>query len=208
MTTLTITREIAQKVRDVVDAGLSHGVGQPVPGQMCVEAAVCFALGLEHGDDPGCVARTVRRLKIGLNDRAWSSNEARAAGLRRLAIAQLGSKGVVDDQEFIRRVVDATICKAVPAGLRAAARCNPKHAEALERAAVKCEQAGTRESCEEARKVARAAAADAAAAAAADADAARDKSLATYAEWVVEILIDMKAPGCQWLDLVPLTKVA
>jgi hypothetical protein len=39
--------------------------------------------------------------------------------------------------------------------------------------------------------------------AAADADA-RDKSLATYAEWVVEILIDMNAPGCEWLDLTPL----
>jgi hypothetical protein len=23
------------------------------------------------------------------------------------------------------------------------------------------------------------------------------------AEWVVEILIDLNAPGCQWLDLVP-----
>ena len=54
-----------------------------------------------------------------------------------------------------------------------------------------------------------AAAADAAvdAAAAVDADAvdayaaARDKSLADYAEAVVQILIEMKAPGCQWLAL-------
>lgn len=47
---VTITKEIAQKVRDTVDAGLSEGVGKPIPGQMCVEAAVCFAL----GQAPGC----------------------------------------------------------------------------------------------------------------------------------------------------------
>ena len=39
--------------------------------------------------------------------------------------------------------------------------------------------------------------------AAADADA-RDSSLAAYCERVVQILIAMNAPGCQWLDLAPL----
>ena len=61
---IEITREIATKVLACVDAGLVHGVGRPVPGQMCVEAAVCYALGLPHGDDPKCVAPTLRRLKI------------------------------------------------------------------------------------------------------------------------------------------------
>ena len=50
------------------------------------------------------------------------------------------------------------------------------------------------------------AAAYAAAYAAADADAAakqkaRDEVLATYAEDIVQILIEMNAPGCQWLAL-------
>ena len=40
-----ITREIAQKVLNTVDAGLTKGIGESIPGQMCVEAAVCFALG-------------------------------------------------------------------------------------------------------------------------------------------------------------------
>jgi hypothetical protein len=244
-----ITREIATKVRDIVDAGLSEGVGRPIAGQMCVEAAVCFALGLPHGDDPKCVAQPLRRLKIRLNDAAWSSNEARAKGLRRLALAQLGSAGMLDERAFVRRVVDVTIRKAVPSGLRAAARVNPTHADRLEAAAVRCETEGTQQSCEEARDVAHAAAADAyaaayaaaaaahaaaaaahAAAAAAhaaaaayaaadayadadaDADAAaasaRDRALAEYAEWMVQILIDMNAPGCQWLDLVPLDEAA
>jgi hypothetical protein len=171
--TQQMTREIARRVVETVDAGLTHGIGQPVPGQMCVEAAVCYALGMPHGDNPACVSDAIRRIKIGLNDRAWSSPQARARGLRRLAVAQLGSAGVVDDREFQRRVVDMTIRKAVPMGLRAAARVNPKFAERLEFAAVRCEQDGTREACENARQAARADAAYAAADAAyADADAA------------------------------------
>jgi len=230
---IAITREIAQKVRDVVDAGLVNGVGIAQPGKMCVEAAVCFALGLPHGDDPGCVSTPLRRLKIRLNDSPWSSDQARAAGLRRLAVAQLGSKDALDDVEFVRRVFEMTIRKSVPAALRSAAKVNPKHAETLEAEAVRCEREGTRESAQAARIAAASAAAYAAADAAAYAAgyaaaayaadaaadaaayaagyaaayaagyAARDKSLASYAEWVVEILIDMKAPGCEWLDLVP-----
>lgn len=146
--TTEITRDIAIKVRDTVDAGLVNGVGEAKPGFMCVEAAVCFALGLPHGDDPGCVSPALRRLKIGLNDRQWSSPAARAAGLRRLAIAQLGSAGVLDDRVFMVRVAEMTIRKAVPVGLRAAARRNPKFAERLEAAAVRCEQEGTRDACQ------------------------------------------------------------
>ena len=90
---------------------------------MCVEAAVCYALGLPHGDDPGCVAASVRLLKINLNDKQWESNDSRAKGLRRLGLAQLGSLGVIDDAEFARRVATMTIGTIVPrALLHAAAR--------------------------------------------------------------------------------------
>ncbi len=249
---ITITREIATKVRDVVAAGLTNGVGKAEPGKMCVEAAVCFALGLPHGDDPGCVDPALRRLKIRLNDANWPSNAARAEGLRRLAVAQLGSLGAINTKDFVRRVVEMTIRTMVPIAMRVAARRNPKHAEALEAAAVRCEQEGTVDSARNAQRVARyadatayttaytaayayaaadaataayaaaadaypaAAAADAAtaayaaadaayaAAAAADAYAARVKVLSAFAESVVQILIEMKAPGCEFLDLVPL----
>src|SRR5215469_861985 len=245
---MTITREIAEKVRDTVAAGLSNGVGNPMPGQMCVEAAVCYALGLPHGDDPGCVTQSLRRLKIRLNDARWSSNQARASGLRRLAIAQLASAGVLDKRAFVQRLAELTIRRMVPIALRAASKLNPRNADALEAAAVRCEREGTVESARAARTAAYAAAAyaaaaaayaaaayaaaaddavaAAAAAAAADADAAaayaaaayddaaaaadaadaeRDRILSQFAEWVVEILIDLKAPGCQFLDeLVPL----
>ena len=225
-----ITREVATKVLSIVDKGLVRGVGNPVPGAMCVEAAVCYALGLPHGDDPGCVAQSLRSLKIRLNDSNWSSNEARAKGLRRLAVAQLGSAGVLDEKEFVRRLVDYAIRKSVPMALRAAASVqkDEKHEAALCEVANRCEKEGTRQAALDAKRIAAAAAyaaaaaaayaayaadADAAAAAAAAADAAaagaayaarkqkRDEALTDYAEDVVQILIDMKAPGCAWLEL-------
>ena len=205
----TVTRAQAETVVELLRHGLVHGVGEPEPGKMCVEALVNYALGRPHGDDPGCVSQPLRRLKIRLNDSMWSSNMARAEGLRRLAIAQLGSAGVLDEAEFVRRVVDVTIRRVVPLALRAAATRIPKHAEALEAAAVRCETEGTREAAREGERVARAAYAAAADTAAADAAAARtrDRVLGQFAELVVEILIDMKAPGCEYLDLVPLDVV-
>lgn len=190
---IIITREIAQKVRDVVDAGLVTGVGVATPGKMCVEAAVCYALGLPHGDNPGCVSPALRHLKIRLNDSRWVSDTARARGLRRLAVAQLGSKDALDDREFARLVAEMTIRRLVPLTLRMAASKNPKYSVELEFAAVRCETEGTRDSAISARDLASA-----------------DKILSNFAEWVVEILIQMNAananvaPGCQWLDLVPL----
>ena len=259
---MTITLDHATRIVDLLTHGLVKGIGIQEPGKMCVEAAVCYALGLPHSDDPGCVSPVLRRLKISLNDARWSSNIARAEGLKRLALVQLGSKGVLDDGEFVRRVIDVTIRRIVPVALRAAARVNPRHAAALETCATRCEQDGTQESCNKAKRViadasadaytsaasasafasaaaadaayaatsaadaaasvSSASAADAAAAAAdaadSDADAAeaaaayaadaayahtRDRVLADYAEWIVEILIDMDAPGAQWLHLAP-----
>ena len=162
--TAQITIETAQKVLDVVDAGLVSGVGKPVPGQMCVEAAVCYAMGLPHGDDPTCVSRALRSLKIKLNDSNWSSDTARAKGLRRLAVAQLGSRDVLDDREFAKHVAELAIRKQVPLALRAAASIqrNPTHKAALLGAATKCEKEPTRQSALEAKRAADAAADDAA----------------------------------------------
>ena len=235
---MIITAAVVQKLLTVVDAGLVKGVGVPEPGKMCVEAAVCYALDLPHGDEPQCVTPALRELKIRLNDCEWSSPQARARGLRRLAVAQLGSAGIIDEQEFRHRIVGYALRSSVASALRSAASvCTDHKAKAaLLNAATRCESDATREAALEARKTAAAAAAYAAAAAAAyaaaadaaaadaaayaaaaaacwaanaaavaaadaDADAARDKSLAEYAEAVVQILIDMKTPGCQWLEL-------
>jgi hypothetical protein len=88
-------KQVAEKVVEVVSKGLVCGMGEPKPGQMCVEAAVCYAMGLPHSDNPPCVDSYVRDVKININDQEWSSKKARAEGLKKLAIAQLGSKGKV-----------------------------------------------------------------------------------------------------------------
>ena len=219
---MEITRELAQKVLETVDAGLVAGAGRHEPGQMCVEAAVCYAMGLPHGDRPTCVSPALRLFKIELNDAKWSSNSARAAGLRRLAIVQLGSAGVLDEDEFRRRIVTWTISTCVPVALRAAASIhkNASHKAALLDAAGKCELERSWEAALTAKRSAAAAgnaAMLAAASAAYGASAAsayayayaasafvRDKTLSRFAEDVVQILIEMKAPGAQWLELAPL----
>jgi hypothetical protein len=79
--------------------------------------------------------------------------------MRRLAVAQLGSADL-DAGEFRARVVDLTVRNTVPAGLRAAAEVNPKHATKLLSAAERCEREGTPDALEDARQAARTASND------------------------------------------------
>jgi hypothetical protein len=89
---MKITKAQAQKVLSVVDKGLVGGMGKPIPGMMCVEAAVSYAFGEDHSDEPTCVHNDLRNIKIELNDVwGWKNKKDRARGMRRLAIAQLGS---------------------------------------------------------------------------------------------------------------------
>ena len=82
---------------------------------MCVEAAVCAALGLPHNDDPGCVTESVRTFKIRFNDSSgWASPASRAYHLRALGIAQLGSKDVVSSREFVIRLAKTIIQHVLP----------------------------------------------------------------------------------------------
>ena len=93
---MKITAEIATKVRDLVAAGLVSGKGRPVPGEMCVEAAVCHALGLPHGaamfdrmanNDEDAALRALSQ-----KQRRW--NEARAVSTRACA-------AIVRDTEIV-----------------------------------------------------------------------------------------------------------
>lgn len=206
---IEINREAARKVLEIVDAGLSNGLGKAEPGKMCVEAAVCYALGLPHGDDPTCVSPTLRALKIALNDKKWSSNAARAKGMRRLAIIQLGTAGELDDKAFVSAVAEMTIRTFVPLALRAAAsmKGNAAHKDELESAADRCEKEGTKAAVNAAAYAAANtvnAAVNAAYAAAAAAAKKRDEILAQFAEAVVQILIKMNVRAAVWLDLAPL----
>ena len=140
----TPTIEQAQRVLDVVNCGLAYGLGNPKPGECCVEAAVCYALGQPHGDQPTCVHPTVRAHMLSLNDSSWSDGQARAKGLRRVAIAQLGTADTLDGEQFKREFRVAAIQRCTPLLLRAAATLarkgkDDKHAEQIESVAAQCE---------------------------------------------------------------------
>ena len=223
--------KFATQVRDLIRQGLVYGTGHPAPGQMCIQAVIQYAMGLPHGDDPKeCVGAAVRAFGIRLNDARWSSNAARAKGMERFGLAEIGSNSI-DQSTFARFVAEQTIRQILPIALRSAARLNPKYAEALEETALRCEKEGTREAALKARRIADAAhaAADAAAAdaaadyaayAAADAAAAYAAAYAAYAayaaaaaaaasdqilnlsaEMAVQALAECGSPGCQFLYL-------
>jgi hypothetical protein len=276
---IEITEEIAAKVLTIVDAGLTSGLGKPKPGEMCIEAAVCYVLGQPHSDKPACVSKALRAFKIRLNDSDWSNRHARAIGLRRLALAQLGSAGYLDEVLFVTRLAilakkwaydggcaargaatrcaraaatyaaraaaDAAIYAASAAddaatyaayyadaargaratgdaayyadaarGARATGDAASATGDAARAAAYAADAAAdaTRAATDAATYAASAAddaaraTADATRAAADAAHAVRNEALANAAEDVVQLLVEMNAPGTKWLALAPLIK--
>lgn len=103
---IMITEEQARKVISIIDAGLCSGIGTRRRGNVCVEAAVCLAFKESNrGDRPSCVHETLRNLKIGLNDnqtweKAKKPKKARAQGLRRLGVVQLGSVTGFNEKKY------------------------------------------------------------------------------------------------------------
>jgi hypothetical protein len=191
-----LTVDVAKKVLEVVDAGLCNGVGTPEPGKMCVEAAVCYALGEPHGDNPSCVGGAVRAFKIRLNDSGWSDNAARAMGMRRVAIAQLGSNKI-DQKAFAEEVTLQTIRQILPLALCAVAKVIPEHAEALKICALACEGAVDLVSARAAAYAAAYAADAAAYAARAAADAARAAAYAADAARAAAYAADAAADAAR-----------
>lgn len=96
---IKIDENLVNRILDLLSAGLTKGKGIPEKGEMCVEAVICYAQGLPHSDNPSCVGSSVRSMKIRLNDNIWSSNKARAEGMKKIAIAQLGSDKL-DQEKF------------------------------------------------------------------------------------------------------------
>ena len=161
---------------ELLSRGLPSGMGDTE--HACIMACLNLACGgkLTDAAESPCVLPAAARFAIRLNDASWSSELARAEGLRDLGLALLGTKDI-DGKVFLLRLAEATIREVVPVFLRRAK---------LEDAAKRCEAEGTAESARSARKdasasspdAAYAAAAAAAAADAADAAAAADASYA------------------------------
>jgi hypothetical protein len=166
---------LVPKIDAILARGLSHGLGTQ-GAQVCVEAAICEAMGLPHGDDPGCVAADVREFKIRLNDSPWSSPIARAVGMRDLAIAQLGTGNSLSVGQFAGLVAEKTIRVLIPTLFRDVL----SHDVQCMAAADLCEKEGSKEAAAEAAEAAEAANAYAAADAAYAADAADAAANAVY----------------------------
>jgi hypothetical protein len=111
---MKITPELISKIDEGLSHGLTSGLGKPIPGQMCVEALICNVLGEPHNDKPSCVDPILNKVKIQLNDANWSSNQARAKGLRNLAILQLGTKDNFNKTEFSDKLVTFTCTDFMP----------------------------------------------------------------------------------------------
>ena len=104
---------VIAKIEKIAKRGFCWGQTQGKPGtknyRFCVERAICEAMGEpERGDRPSCVPHFVSSYKVDVNDMGgstpygWSSPRARAISLLPLAIAQLGSEGVVKARDFHR----------------------------------------------------------------------------------------------------------
>jgi hypothetical protein len=187
------------KFDEIISRGLCRGKGNR-NSQMCIEAAICTALDLPFSDDPECVARSVRQYKICINDKKWSSPEARAKALRDIGVAQLGSRDVVDGVAFSKRLAELTIQVLIPTLFRERFPDNP----VCLAAADLCEKKPTSANARKAQAYAAdaAAAADAADAAyAADADAKHtDKYLLLSVSLAMQVLRELKSPGLAWLE--------
>ena len=211
------------KFDEALSRGLCIGKGTR-DGQMCIEAAICYALDLPHSDDPKCVTPSVRNFKIRLNDSSrWKSPDSRAMHLRALGIAQVGSAGVVNSREFSEQIAKRIIQVLIPklfrelypnrfvelvnecerVGTAAAARAlgNAANADVYTTYAVYDAVYAAVYAADVAYSAAYAVyAADAANTAANAANAADgEKYLVLAADLALETLKELKSPGCAWL---------
>lgn len=175
---------VRTKLTEIVSAGLVKGLGSPEPGKLCLEAAVCLALGEAHGDKPSCVAAPDNAFAIRLQDAYPGTPEERAKLFLPIGLAQLGTAGT-DRGPWVKFLAEGTIRKVLPIWLRNAAEKQTieTHRAALLSAADRCESEGTKESARAARKIAANEAAYAAnAAASAAANAANADAYAANAD--------------------------
>lgn len=198
---MNLTAEQLAKYDELMAHGLSRGLGNR-GGKMCIEAVWCTVLGLPHGDDPGCVAKSVRYYKINLNDAIWSSELARSKGMYKLGIAQIGSMGVIDDITFSTMITLKTIQIIIPMLFRELFPNNPSclnAANKCENAIILTEAVGAAGAAAEAAGEAAGAAGAIGAVGATRASAEADKYLILSANLALEILKDLNSPGCRYL---------
>lgn len=89
-----ITQQMVQNLLGYVKKGFCNGAGEVSDGQFCVQQAVNMATTMEAetSDGPNCVHKEFNCLGINLNDMEWRGPKTRAKGLKRLAVAEMGTE--------------------------------------------------------------------------------------------------------------------
>lgn len=113
MSTLKIAGKSLEEFQERYDKLLKRGLscGLSDGNQVCIEAAVFCAMEKDGDvdalianrqvqDSPKCVDEEVASIKIALNDATWRSEKARARGLYRVGIAQLGTRNLRGIRQF------------------------------------------------------------------------------------------------------------
>lgn len=181
-----LDKSTIEKFDKILTRGLCCGLGHS-EGQMCIEQAITVVLNLPFSDRPTkCVTDEIIDFKISLNDKGWSSPENRAKHLRNIGLAQIGSKGIVNGQEFLQKLQIKIIGRLIPDLFRTFG------SKGMLVVADICENASTVEN-----------AAEIAAKIAYGADLTKKKPQDYYlimcADLALEVLKDLKSPGCEIL---------
>jgi len=125
--------------RSTYDRLLSRGLPSGLGGteHACIMACLNLACGgtLTDAAESPCVLPAAARFAIRLNDADWSSEMARADGLKDLGLALLGTNDL-DRKVFLLRLAEATIREVVPVFMRRAGLADE---------AKRCADEGTRE---------------------------------------------------------------
>lgn len=99
-----VTLDAIKALLGLMDKGIIHGAGR-IPSQFCVQQAVSLATGGSQTDRPWCVNPNLRDLGIAMNDaNVWYTNESRAQGLRRFAVAEMGTDEKFCSYDFTQKL--------------------------------------------------------------------------------------------------------
>lgn len=136
---MEVTETLVRNLIATINPGLARFCNKENPQDKDLRAAIVAALGAEAYWLNSLISPAVAAFD--LCDANWSTDQARAKGLMRLAVAQLGSYGALDQSGFVHNVVNIATIHMLPKALRqvAGVLVSPSLRHELEYAADNCE---------------------------------------------------------------------
>lgn len=113
-----ISKEVVLLIIADLERQLASSAENSVAGRMIVQQAVCAAFAERYLETPSTVAPMLSAVTIGLNNATWSSDFECGKGMRRLAIAQLGTAKDFDSNRFLYCLAGVLVRKWLPRLLR------------------------------------------------------------------------------------------